>query len=190
LFEHPLLLAFWERHGPAPFHPHPVPRRDPFRVLAESIVAQQLSTKAAETIAGRLWQRVEPRPEAVLRAPLEALRQAGLSRSKALALKDLAKKAMEGLFQDLADLEDEAVKERLCGVRGVGPWTAEMFLMFGLGRPDVWPVGDLGLRRAAKALFGIEGEALAAFGEPFRPYRSHLAWYLWRSLESSPWKGP
>ncbi|GAA5335141.1 MULTISPECIES: DNA-3-methyladenine glycosylase family protein [Thermus] len=183
MFEHPLLLAFLERYGPAPFHPHPVPQRDPFRVLAESIVAQQLSTQAAKTIAKRLWEQVEPRPEAVLQVPLEALRQAGLSLAKAMALKDLAAKAQEGLLEGLEALEDGAVKARLQEVRGVGPWTAEMFLMFGLGRPDVWPVGDLGLRRAAKALFGVEGEALAAFGAPFRPYRSHLAWYLWRSLD-------
>lgn len=183
MFEHPLLVAFLARHGPAPFHPHPVPRRDPFVVLAESIVAQQLSGKAAEALTARLWRRVEPRPEAVAQLPLEALRQVGLSWAKAQALRDLSAKAQEGLLEGLEALEDEAVKERLLRIRGVGPWTAAMFLMFGLGRPDVWPVGDLGLRRAAKALFGVEGEALAAFGEPFRPYRSHLAWYLWRSLD-------
>ena len=90
----------------------------------------------------------------------------------------------EGLLDGLDRLEDEAVVERLTRVRGVGLWTAEMFLMFGLGRPDVWPVRDLGLRRAAARLFGVAPEALPAFGEAFRPYRSHLAWYLWRSLSS------
>ena len=102
----------------------------------------------------------------------------------ALFLKDLAAKAEEGLLDGLDRLEDEAVVERLTRVRGVGLWTAEMFLMFGLGRPDVWPVRDLGLRRAAARLFGVAPEALPAFGEAFRPYRSHLAWYLWRSLSS------
>lgn len=183
MFEHPVLLGFYRRFGPAPFPPHPAPQEAPFKVLAESIVAQQLSGKAAATLTARLWAQVAPKPEAVLALPLEALRQVGLSRAKALALKDLAAQAQAGLLEGLEALPDEAVKEALVRVRGVGPWTAEMFLMFGLRRPDVWPVGDLGLKRAARALFGVGPEGLAAFGEPFRPYRSHLAWYLWRSLE-------
>ncbi|WP_018110464.1 DNA-3-methyladenine glycosylase [Thermus igniterrae] len=183
MFEHPVLRGFYHRFGPAPFHPHPTPREAPFKVLAESIVAQQLSGKAAATLTARLWARVDPRPEAVLALPPAELRQVGLSQAKALALKDLAAQALEGLLEGLEALPDEAVKARLVRVRGVGPWTAEMFLMFGLRRPDVWPVGDLGLQRAARALFGVEPQGLGAFGEPFRPYRSHLAWYLWRSLE-------
>ncbi|WP_038048814.1 DNA-3-methyladenine glycosylase family protein [Thermus caliditerrae] len=183
MFDHPVLRRYYQRYGPAPFLPHPVPQREPFRVLAESIVAQQLSNRAAAALTARLWSLVEPRPGALLKVAPASLRQAGLSWAKALALLDLAAKAEEGLLEGLEDLEDGAVKERLQRVRGVGPWTAEMFLMFGLGRPDVWPVGDLGLRRAAKARFGVEAEALPAFGEPFRPYRSHLAWYLWRTLD-------
>ena len=184
MFEHPVLAAFYRRHGPAPFAPNPFPQRPPFRVLAESVVAQQLSTRAAARLAERLFRLVPPTPKAFLEAPLDLLRQAGLSRAKALALKDLAAKAEEGLLDGLDRLEDEAVVERLTLVGGVGLWTAEMFLMFGLGRPDVWPVRDLGLRRAAARLFGVAPEALPAFGEAFRPYRSHLAWYLWRSLSS------
>mgnify|MGYP003433067242 CR=1 FL=1 len=163
MFEHPVLAAFYRRHGPAPLPPPPLPPRPPPRVPPAAGVAQP------------------PPPPA---APLDLLRQAGLSRAKALALKDLAAKAEEGLLDGLDRLEDEAVVERLTRVRGVGLWTAEMFLMFGLGRPDVWPVRDLGLRRAAARLFGVAPAALPAFGEAFRPYRSHLAWYLWRSLSS------
>lgn len=183
MFEHPLLRVFHRRFGPAPFAPNPAPREDPFRVLVESIVSQQLSTKAAKTILGRLWGRVEPSPEALLALPLEALRGAGLSQAKARALRHLSEKALEGLLVGLEALDDEGVKARLLQVRGVGPWTAEMFLMFGLRRPDVWPVGDLGLSRAALRLFGEQGRDLRALGEAFRPYRSHLAWYLWRTLE-------
>ncbi|WP_234555256.1 DNA-3-methyladenine glycosylase family protein [Thermus caliditerrae] len=172
MFDHPVLRRYYQRYGPAPFLPHPVPQREPFRVLAESIVAQQLSSRAAATLTARLWSLVEPRPGALLKVAPASLRQAGLSQAKALALLDLAAKAEEGLLEGLEDLEDGAVKERLQRVRGVGPWTAEMFLMFGLGRPDV-----------AGARFGVEAEALPAFGEPFRPYRSHLAWYLWRTLD-------
>ena len=183
MFEDPVLAAFHRRHGPAPFQPNPVPERPLFQVLAESIVAQQLSAKAAATLTERLWRRVPPEAEASAGLPLEAFRQVGLSRAKALALKDLAEKALQGLLEGLHHLPDEGVKARLQEVRGVGPWTAEMVLMFGLGRPDVWPVGDLGVQKAARALFGVAREDLPRFGEAFRPYRSHLAWYLWRSLE-------
>jgi DNA-3-methyladenine glycosylase II len=183
LFEHPVLAAFYHRHGPAPFPPNPFPERTLFQVLAESIVAQQLSGKAAATLTARLWSRVPPEPLAVQALPLEALRRVGLSQTKALALQDLAEKTRQGLLEGIQLLPDEEVKARLLRVRGVGPWTAEMFLMFGLGRPDVWPVGDLGMQKAARALFGVAREDLPRFGEAFRPYRSHLAWYLWRSLE-------
>lgn len=183
MFEHPVLAGFYRRFGPAPFLPHGAPREEPFKVLAESIVAQQLSGKAAAAISARLWSRVEPHPEALLQVSPATLRQTGLSHAKAQALRDLAARSLEGLLDGLDSLEDEAVKERLLQVRGIGPWTVDMFLMFGLRRPDVWPVGNLGLRRAAKALFDVEALELPAFGEPFRPYRSHLAWYLWRTLD-------
>ena len=184
MFEHPVLAAFYRRHGPAPFAPNPFPQRPPFRVLADPAGAPPPSPRAAARPPERPLPPAPPPPQAFLEAPLDLLRQAGLSRAKALALKDLAAKAEEGLLDGLDRLEDEAVVERLTRVRGVGLWTAEMFLMFGLGRPDVWPVRDLGLRRAAARLFGVAPEALPAFGEAFRPYRSHLAWYLWRSLSS------
>ena len=184
MFEHPVLAAFYRRHGPAPLAPHPLPPRPPLRVLAGGVVGQPPPPPGAAPPPRRLFRLVPPTPKAFLEAPLDLLRQAGLSRAKALALKDLAAKAEEGLLDGLDRLEDEAVVERLTRVRGVGLWTAEMFLMFGLGRPDVWPVRDLGLRRAAARLFGVAPEALPAFGEAFRPYRSHLAWYLWRSLSS------
>lgn len=177
---HPLI----ERHGPAPFHPNPAPVRPPFRTLVSSIVGQQLSGKAAQTI----WRRIEARypiePQALYRADPADLWALGLSRAKAGYVKDLARFALEGGLEGIETQPDEAIIAHLTQVRGIGVWSAQMFLMFGLGRPDVWPILDLGIRKGAQRLYGVTTKVeLLELGERFRPYRSHAAWYLWRALE-------
>ena len=160
--------------------------------LVRAITYQQLSTKAAGTIHGRLLDLFggEPTPEAILRQPDEALRACGLSRAKTAAVQDLAQKSLDGTVQDiagLAALEDDEVIRRLVEVRGIGVWTARMFLLFTLGRPDVWAPGDLGLREGLRVMTGAEErptpKAFEAAGEPFRPWRSVACWYLWRATE-------
>lgn len=172
------------KHGPAPFAPHPFPRRAPYVVLLSSIVSQQLSGKAADTIWQRLSSRFALEPEVLCQARTEDLRAVGLSNAKARYVQDLSRFALEGGLLGIEHQPDPEVIRRLTQVRGIGVWTVQMFLMFGLGRPDVWPVLDLGIRKGALQLYGIsEREALEELGERFRPYRSHAAWYLWRVLE-------
>ncbi|MCX7601545.1 MAG: DNA-3-methyladenine glycosylase 2 family protein [Meiothermus sp.] len=172
------------KHGPAPFAPHPFPRRAPYVVLLSSIVSQQLSGKAADTIWQRLSSRFALEPEVLWQARTEDLRAVGLSNAKARYVQDLSRFALEGGLLGIEHQPDPEVIRRLTQVRGIGVWTVQMFLMFGLGRPDVWPVLDLGIRKGAQQLYGIsEREALEELGERFRPYRSHAAWYLWRVLE-------
>jgi 3-methyladenine DNA glycosylase/8-oxoguanine DNA glycosylase len=166
-----------------------------FGALAEAIVYQQLSPKAAATIFGRVCALVPQSPAGPAARPLlrvsdAKLRGAGLSRSKALSLQDLARKAVGGEIPTLAEMErldDEAIIERLIEVRGIGRWTAQMFLIFRLGRPDVLAVDDYGLRRGlGAALRRAElptREALERRGKRWRPYRSVASWYLWRANE-------
>jgi DNA-3-methyladenine glycosylase II len=171
--------------------PHP-PRQDPyFATLVRSIVYQQLAGKAAATIHGRVVEALGGvvTPEAVTRTPEEALRAAGLSRNKLAAIEDLAAKSLDGTVPlgELERLPDRDVIERLTVVRGVGPWTAQMFLLFRLLRPDVWPVTDLGVRAGWARVLGLEAlpgpRELEPLGEPYRPWRSAVAWYCWRALE-------
>lgn len=163
--------------------------------IANAIVSQQLSGRAAATIYGRLCAlfpgaRGGPRPQDVLAAPDEALRSAGLSRAKALALRDLATRTLAGEIPTLAAarrLDDEAIIERLTAVRGVGRWTAQMFLIFDLGRPDVLPIDDYGVRKGFALAFGHAAlptpRALDAYGERWAPYRTVASWYLWRGAD-------
>jgi DNA-3-methyladenine glycosylase II len=166
--------------------------RAPFNALARSIVYQQLSGKAAATIHGRLIALFPEgfSPEALLATSEAALRGAGLSRGKLAALRDLAAKSLDGTVPTaakLARLGDAEVIERLTEVRGVGRWTVEMYLMFGLGRPDVLPVGDLGVRKGFKVAYRKRQlpspERLAKHGETWRPWRTVASWYLWRAAE-------
>lgn len=165
-----------------------------FQALARSIVFQQLAGKAAQTIHGRFVEAVggEVSPEAVLEAAPESLRGAGLSGNKLRAMRDLAGKVVEGEvpLADVEELPDDEVVERLTRVWGIGRWTAEMFLMFQLLRPDVWPVGDLGVRNGWARVHGLEElpspAALEALGEPYRPHRSSVAWYCYRAVEVLP----
>jgi 3-methyladenine DNA glycosylase/8-oxoguanine DNA glycosylase len=166
----------------------------PFDSLAESIAYQQLSGKAAATIFGRVRALYPKRkwldPELMLKTPDETLRACGLSRSKTAALKDLAAKTLDGTVptrQALLRMTDEEIIQRLTSVRGIGRWTVEMLLLFELGRLDVWPVADYGVRKGFAKIFGRRKlptpKQLSRLGEKFRPYRSVAAWYFWRALE-------
>jgi DNA-3-methyladenine glycosylase II len=183
----PVMGAFIERAGPF------VPRAgqgDYFAALARSILFQQLAGRAAAAIHARFVAAIGGRvtPEAVLAAPPEALRSAGLSAAKAASVTDLATKAADGTvpLAALGALDDEEIIARLSAVRGIGRWTAEMFLMFELGRPDVWPVDDYGVRTGWTYIYGlpelIKPRELREAGARFRPYRSLAAWYCWEAV--------
>jgi DNA-3-methyladenine glycosylase II len=170
-------------------------RRDYFVALSQAIVSQQLAVKAAATIFARfraLFPRNRPTPLVLLDLPLAALRGAGLSGQKSGYLRDLAARFTDGTIPSrrISRMTDEQVIASLTQVKGVGVWTAEMFLIFVLNRPDIWPVDDLGVRKAAQRLFELPelptAESLSRIAEPWRPYRTVAAWYLWRSLENKP----
>ena len=167
-------------------------KQSPYEALAESIVYQQLSGKAAASIYARFCRlfgsRRCPRPERVAEATVEQLRTAGLSRTKAEALRDLARRALDGTIPTRARAErlsDTEIVERLTEVRGVGRWTVEMFLIFTLGRPDVLPVDDYGVRKGFAQTFGRRilprPKELSGHGERWRPFRTVASWYLWRA---------
>ena len=161
--------------------------------LVRSIVYQQLSGKAAATIHGRVAQLFHPDPfpdpVAILARPDTDLRAAGLSRPKIAAIRDLCTKVAEGTLtlDDIDACDDEAVTARLTQVRGIGVWSAQMFLMFHLGRLDVWPTGDLGVQKGVAKLYRMRGlpslTRMEKVGELFRPYRSVASWYLWRLID-------
>jgi DNA-3-methyladenine glycosylase II len=165
-----------------------------FRALAHAISHQQLHANAANAILKRFIASCGngdfPLPEEVLAAPAQKLRAAGFSLAKIAALKDLAKKSLAGVVPEratLGDLDDAAIIERITQVRGIGRWTVEMMLMFQLGRPDVLPVDDFGVRTGFRLTYGLRklpsARALAVYGERWRPYRTAAAWYLWRAVE-------
>jgi 3-methyladenine DNA glycosylase/8-oxoguanine DNA glycosylase len=169
-------------------------RGDHLSALVQAITSQQLSTKAAATIFGRV-QALSPTGSVTSAADIDRmsddqLRAAGLSRQKVSYLRDLSARLGDGrlTLNDLEALEDEQVIERLTSVKGFGRWTAEMFLMFRLHRPDVLPVGDLGILTAVQRAYGLRKrptpERLRKLGEAWRPYRSIACWYLWRSLDN------
>jgi DNA-3-methyladenine glycosylase II len=168
------------------------PPLDPFPALVRTITGQQISTKAAATIHGRIVALM-PRgvnPGAMLALTDEQLRAAGCSRQKTVYLRDLAVKIQSGELpaHTLHELTDEQVIEAIVKVKGLGRWSAEMFLMFRLHRPDVLPVDDLGIVNAIQRLYGLRKRPNAArikkIGEAWRPYRTVACWYLWRSLEN------
>lgn len=166
-------------------------QKTPFEALARAICFQQLSTKAAGTIYARFETSVGGTitPQAVLATPVDTLRASGLSQAKAVSVLDLAEKVADGTvpLDGTRKLSDDELIERLMVVRGVGRWTAEMFLIFQLRRLDVWPVDDLGVRKGYARAWGRADlptpKALIELGEPFRPYRSVAAWYCWRATE-------
>jgi DNA-3-methyladenine glycosylase II len=166
----------------------------PFESLLRAIVYQQLAGKAAATIFGRVKALGSdgncPTPEEILSATKPKLRRAGLSRQKIAAVKDLAKKTLDGTVPPLAAIRrmsEEEILERLTQVRGIGEWSVHMFLMFQLGRPDVLPIHDYAIRKGFQHVYGLEDEPkpqmVLAHGERWRPYRSIASWYLWRAVE-------
>jgi DNA-3-methyladenine glycosylase II len=163
-----------------------------FATLVQAIVYQQLAGRAAAAIHGRLIAALDGdvQPEALIALSDETLRAVGLSRAKVMSLRDLAAKVLDGTVvlapRGLARESDEEIVARLSAVRGIGTWTAEMFLLFRLRRLDVWPVGDLGVRRGYGLAWQVPtptAREIQPLGEPYRPYRSVLAWYCWRAAE-------
>jgi 3-methyladenine DNA glycosylase/8-oxoguanine DNA glycosylase len=188
----PLLGALIERVGPCLLRPRRT--QSLFAAVARAIVYQQLSGSAAATILGRVQALYAPKrfptPRDILATPPERLRAAGLSTAKTAALRDLAERSLDGTVPPIRRVRlmaDEEVIERLVQVRGVGRWTAEMLLMFRLGRGDVLPVSDLGIRKGFALTFGNRRLPAAITierrAERWRPYRSVACWYLWRALE-------
>ena len=170
-------------------------RPDPYQALARAIVGQQLSVKAAASIWGKLEDQFggrTPKPKQLLARDPDELRKAGLSRSKVSFLRDLAERASDGrlVLARLGELPDEDVIAQLLEVKGIGRWTAEMFLIFHLGRPDVVSTGDLGIRRAVQVAYGMDElpgpSELERIAEPWRPHRTLACLYLWRSLDNAP----
>ena len=172
----------------------PEGRRTPFQALVRSVTFQQLNGTAAETIFGRvlaLYPHTKfPTAEELLETPDEKLRAAGLSRNKTLAIKDIAAKTIVGVIPDgrtIRKLSNEEILERITTVRGVGPWTVEMLLMFTLGREDVLPVTDFGVRKGFAITYGLTDlpspKELLAHGEKWRPHRTTAAWYMWRAAD-------
>lgn len=172
----------------------PMIRRSPFESLVRAIAYQQLHDKAAESILKRFialcpGQRF-PRPEQLLALSPGLLRGAGFSRAKVAALRDLAEKVLDGTVPTgrlVRTLHDEVIIERLTVVRGIGRWTAEMLLIFQLGRPDVLPVDDFGVRNGFRIAYGLPSlptpKDMLRYGERWRPYRTAASWYLWRATE-------
>jgi 3-methyladenine DNA glycosylase/8-oxoguanine DNA glycosylase len=183
------MASLIERAGPMRLRPP----RDPdyFTDLAETIVYQQLAGAAAAKIWGRV-AALFPQgvtPERVLSVPEQALRGAGLSASKAASMRDLATKVLDGTvpLDGINRLRDDDIVARLSAVRGIGRWTAEMFLIFQLRRLNVWPVDDYGVRKGWAVTYGLaeppKPRELAALGERFQPYRTVVAWYCWRAVD-------
>jgi DNA-3-methyladenine glycosylase II len=168
---------------------------DHYGALVRAIVGQQLSTKAARTIYGRLTERYggrTPTPAEIIADDPEELRSVGLSRAKASYLRSLAEHVVSGELEleRLEQMPDEQVAAELVAVKGLGQWTADMFLMFHLQRPDVLPVGDLGIRRAVERAYGLprlpDPAELTRIAAPWRPHRTLACRYLWRSLDNEP----
>jgi DNA-3-methyladenine glycosylase II len=168
-----------------------IPETPPFVALSEAIASQQLSVKAADTIFGRfcdLFPDRVPDPARLLALDDEAVRRAGFSRAKVAFLRDLAAHVVEERLplHRLHQEDDQTVLEQLVAVKGIGIWTAEIFLMFRLKRPDIFPADDLGLVKAAQRVYGLrqrpDRKRLVKMADAWRPYRSVAAWYLWRSL--------
>jgi 3-methyladenine DNA glycosylase/8-oxoguanine DNA glycosylase len=191
---HPRMATLIERVGPCALTTHTLP---PYESLVQSIVYQQLNGRAAETILGRVLAIYAPKPFPapgdILATPDDRLRAAGLSRAKTAAVKSLAQHALEGVVPTRAQavrLSNEELIERLTRVRGIGRWTVEMFLIFGLGRPDVWPVLDFGVRKGLGLTFRKRAvptpKQALPFARRFTPFGSVAAWYFWRACELKP----
>lgn len=188
----PVLGDLMARCGPCTLEPGDM---DPYVALCRAIISQQLSGRAASTITERLEALFDPgvlTPEGILATPDETLRSLGLSRQKQAALKDLASKTRDASLQlaVLSTLSDEEVMRQLTQVKGIGVWTAEMFLIFSLGRLDVFPVGDLGIRKAIQRVYGYKKmpavSTMRRHARKWAPYRTIATWYLWESYDGLP----
>ena len=188
----PIIAALMKRYGACGLRD--AQHEDPFVALTHAIISQQLSTKAAATIAAR-FDALFPgpaTPAAVARLTDVQLRAVGFSSQKIGYLRDLCRRILDGSLplDHIETMTDEEVIVALTAVKGIGRWTAEMFLMFRLHRPDVLPVGDLGIVKAVQKAYGLRKvptpERLTRIGESWRPYRSIACWYLWASLENKP----
>jgi DNA-3-methyladenine glycosylase II len=188
----PALASLFKTVGP--FRLERRPLHSPFEALAHSIVYQQLHGRAAATIFARVCERVGQgrgfTPEKLLALPDATLREAGLSANKLLAMQDLARKTVDGTVPPLARvrrMSDADLIEHLTQVRGIGQWTVEMLLIFRLGRPDILPVDDYGVRKGFMVSRGLKEmpkpKELLAYGERWRPYRTVVSWYLWRAAD-------
>nr|WP_043340867.1 DNA-3-methyladenine glycosylase [Belnapia moabensis] len=189
----PVLKKVIKQIGPCTLEPV---TREPYEALVRAIAHQQVHGRAAEAILGRLLALHPahgfPPPEAILAMEVEAMRGCGFSGSKVAAIRDIAEKSAGGLVPTraaCARYDDAALIERLVAIRGVGRWTVEMLLIFTLGRPDVLPVDDFGVREGWKVAAGLEAQPkpkeLAAIGEAWKPWRSVAAWYLWRAADAA-----
>lgn len=178
----PILSNLIAKHGKCPLLRS---SGNPYGTLLRSIISQQLSVKAANTIERRVIALVKDfSPENILEIPVSGLREAGLSGAKARSILELSARVVDGRinFRDLINMSNEEAIVILSDLPGIGRWTAEMFLIFGLGRPDVWSLGDAGLKRAVKSLYG-ETAAFEKIGDSWKPYRSVASWYLWKFLD-------
>lgn len=187
-----VLARLIKKVGPCTLVPRT--RRSPFEALVRSVVFQQLHGTAATAILGRVKKlyphRRFPKPQDLLDTPDADLRKAGLSRAKLAAIKDIAAKSLSGVVpssRQIAGMPNEEILERLTSLRGVGPWTVEMLLIFTLGRPDVLPATDYGVRKGFALTYGWKElptpKELLEFSQKWSPHRSTAAWYFWRSLD-------
>lgn len=176
------MAALVERFGPYRW-----PLSPPFVALVRAVVGQLISGAAARATFNRLEAATGIDPAHILAATSDELLALGVPRRKGEYLQGLAQFALEGHLDVMLSLTDAEVTDQLVSLRGVGVWTAEMFLIFALGRPDVWPLADMGVVRAAERYHGaLTPPEMAALGERFRPYRSAAVWYLWRWIEANP----
>ena len=190
MFNDPILQKLYQQYGPHKFED----KSDRLmKELIEAIISQQLSNKAADTIYSRFLKlfRCEafPTAEQILKINVGKLRGAGMSYAKASYIKGIAKtfKEKQIAVEQIKKMSDEEVIETLTNIKGVGKWTAEMILIFTLNRPDVFSMGDAGLRRAIKNLYKLEKDRdILKLTEEWKPFRSHASWYLWRSLKNRP----
>lgn len=176
-----VMAGLIERYGATGVYP-----REPFGALTRAIISQQISTRAANTIRERLRERIGATAGTILLASIDSLVSVGITARKAQSLKEAALLAQNGILKRIQNMSDNDVLDELTAINGIGPWTAQMFLIFGLARDDIWPVGDGGLQRAAERSYrATNRNKLVELGHRFGGVRSHAAWYLWRSLENS-----